>query len=52
MSDLLIDIQDAIIAGDFIKAVELLEHFEGAEGARQALAVLTDLANDQEEMGF
>ena len=52
MSDLLIDIQDAIIAGDFIKALELLEQFEGAERARQALAVLESLAEDQKEMGF
>ena len=52
MKDLLIDIQDAIIAGDFIKALELLGQFEGTEKARQALAVLTDLAEQQEEMGF
>lgn len=51
MSDLLIEIQDAIIAGDFIRAKELLDPF-GEEASNQALAVLTSLAEEQKEMGF
>lgn len=51
MSDLLIDVQDALIAGDFIKAYELLDKF-GEDAPRQAYEVLKQLADDQEEMGF
>jgi hypothetical protein len=51
MSDLLIEIQDAIIAGDFIRAKELLDPF-GDDASKQAWAVLTDLAEEQKEMGF
>jgi hypothetical protein len=51
MSDLLIEIQDAIIAGDFIRAVELLMNFD-QDAPKQAWTVLTDLAEEQKEMGF
>jgi hypothetical protein len=51
MSDLLIDIQDALIAGDFIKAQELISQF-GLDAPMQAWAILTQLAEDQKEMGF
>ena len=51
MSDLLIEIQDAIIAGDFIRAKELLDPFE-EDAPNQAWAVLTSLAEEQKEMGF
>lgn len=51
MSDLLIEVQDAIIAGDFIRAKEILDTF-GEEASRYALTAITDLAEEQKEMGF
>jgi hypothetical protein len=51
MSDLLIDFQDALIAGDFIRAKELLDPF-GDEAPKQAWFALTSLAEEQKEMGF
>jgi hypothetical protein len=51
MSDYLIEIQDAIIAGDFITAKDLLDKFQD-EAPKQAYAVLEALANEQKEMGF
>ena len=51
MSDLLIDVQDAIIAGDFITAKELVDQF-GEEAPNQIYAALTILAEEQKEMGF